>query len=131
MEGYYWDPLKKRYDYGANEKAMPTIEETMAARGETPVQDLSQKEIPSKETSKDAMKALTTGLSSEGNMGEKAGQGLMQYGAATANPWLIGAGLVTGAIGGNVAAKRKAIMDAYKDRMTKLENMSTIGRSIG
>lgn len=150
MEGYYWDPLKKIHNYGESENAFPTIEESIKNQGQSSVKDLSGKLPPGVVESgaisqedfdtirnkdagigKSSLKGVAKALTSKGNIAEKAGAGLTEYGVATANPYLVGAGLVTGAIGSNVAAKRQQLLDAYKDRMAKLENMTTIGRSIG
>jgi hypothetical protein len=118
MEGYYYDPTTKRYQYGNNPQASSTVEGAMAARGETMVPDYTPAPSPKVSKESSGSKALSKGgaaaakeMSGDSPDAESAiGTGLM----ASGNPYAMA--------GGAALLTAKSINDArYQDALARYQ----------
>lgn len=147
MQGYYYDPKTKRYEWGNSPEAKATI-------GEAQTQDAVPTDYASVEDAGELSDGVaaksnnTAGAAAAGksvddsvNKGDNAlstaGGGMMAFGAATANPALVGAGLATSAGGAIMKGKEnrrkqqyKAEVERYRQRQAAIQRMAEIGKGL-
>lgn len=152
--GYYYDNNTRRYEYGESPFAQPTIEAAMRDGDSVPTayksvgdagelsdgvanDGVAEAANPKASGTMAGAQGVQKSLASGGNAMDVAGSGLMAGGAATANPYLVGAGLGLTAMssitkGKNARSQQEyeAEVIKYNQRQAAIQRMAEIGKGL-